>query len=577
MRTLTLIPFLTLALQPLAGAVAPWPSTGWSQSTPEDQGMNSAILQDGGDFVLSQCPNRYSFLVVRNGYLVWEQYFHGMSRETNAHVMSISKSVLSMMIGQALDQGKIEGLDRKLVDYFPEYFSPSTDPRKREITLRNMLMMEAGFQWDEVTSGNAWTASKDWYKFVIDLPLAASPGEVFDYNTGLSHLLAGVLSRAADQSAYAFGIQNLFNPLGIWNFRWETDPRGNFIGGFRMYFTSRDLAKFGYLALRKGYWEDRQLVSRQWVEESTTAKVFVASPTTTGDYAYHWWSRPQYGYPVFMAAGFGGQYIFVVPGLDLIMVSTADTTADTVDRHMQAFNLLTQYVIPAIKSVNDAKVAGKPHVNAVVNGASFAAGTAPGAWTTILGTNLSTATREWSGDDIIGGVLPAQLENVSVTIGGKPAYVGYVSPTQLNVIAPAGVSSGSASVIVTPAAGYSTTVTTTVNAAAPALFPCNNTPVRPGDVVVLYGTGFVADGLAGTIGEVAREAAPLASLPVVTIGGRPAVVEWAGIPKGSAGLYQINVRVPESAAEGDLPVVVTDGQVPAPPVFIKVKNTLAPN
>lgn len=589
---LLLLPLIRLsAYQP-----ASWPTDGWASSTPEEQGMNPALLQAGGEYVRGQCPARYSFLVIRNGYLVWEQYFHGMSRDGYADVMSISKSVLSLLIGQALDQGKIENLDRKLFDYFPEYFSPLTDARKRQITLRHMITMTAGFKWDEDTSGNDWVASKDWYKFVIDLPVAAAPGDVFDYNTGLSHLLAGALSRATGRTALAYGIENLFGPLGIRNFRWDTDPRGNYVGGFHMYFTSRDLAKFGYLALRKGFWEDRQLVPRTWIEDATSLHVAYASDTTIGDYGYHWWVRPQSGYPAYMAAGRGGQYIFVVPGLDLIMVSTADFANDTIDLHMQAFNLLTQYVIPAIRSVTEQRVTGTPHVDTVTNAASLSEPAAPGGWATIGGSNLSTTTRAWNGDDIPGGNLPVQLDGVTVTVGGKPAYVAYVSPRQINAIVPAGVTAGDTTVTVTSAPGRAGSARVTLSETSPALFrwdqrsvaaqhadysaigppgllpDLETSPARPGETILLYGTGFGDSGLERSIGDVTREPVPLPSLPQVTIDGVAAVVEYAGIPQGATGVCQINVRVPESSADGELPVSLRYGDRAAPAVYLTVRR-----
>jgi uncharacterized protein (TIGR03437 family) len=406
---------------------------------------------------------------------------------------------------------------------------------------------------------------------------------VFDYNTGLSHLLAGVLSRASGQSALAFGNRNLFQPLGIANFRWDTDPRGNYVGGFHMYFTSRDLAKFGYLALRQGFWEDRQLVSRPWIEDSTSFKIADASATTIGDYAYHWWVRPQWGYLAYMAAGYGGQYIFVVPGLDLIMVSTADTSGDTIDRHMQAFNLLTQYVIPSIRSVTEPTLSGAPRIGAVANAANFSPGASAGGWVAIVGDNLSPATRSWTDADIAGGNLPVQLDGVAVTIGGKPAYVGYVSPRQINVLAPGGITAGDTAVGVTSAPGHTSTVASTMSDADPAMFLWNGryavaqhadysavgtpglfpdmvtTPARPGEAIVLYGAGFGATAPPVAVGEIVRQAAPLPSLPAVTIGALPATVDYAGITAGAAGLYQINVRVPESAPDGDLPVTLVYG------------------
>jgi uncharacterized protein (TIGR03437 family) len=543
--------------------------------------MNTALLQAGDSYVRTQCPNRFSFLVIRNGYLVWERYYQGMSQNVNAHVMSISKSVLSLLIGQALDQRRIDSLDRKMVDYFPEYLSSSTDARERQITLRQMITMSAGFQWDEVATGPSWVASKDWYKFIIDLPLAANPGEVFNYDTGLSHLLAGVLSRASNQTALAFGNQYLFEPLGIRNFRWDTDPRGNYVGGFRMYFTSRDLAKFGYLVLRHGFWDGRQLVSRSWIEDSTLAKMLYASPTTIGDYCYYWWTKPQAGYPVIMAAGWGGQYIFIVPGLDLILVSTADDTNDGIDLHMQAFNLLTQYVIPSIRSLTDPQVAGAPHIDAVETPVS-------GSWSAIFGRNLSLTTRAWNQDEIIGGNLPVQLDEVSVTIGGRPAYIGYVSPQQLNVLVPGGIPSGQVSISVTSAPAHTTTTSSTLKDVNPALFLWKDrfaaaqhadftgvntlAPARPGETILLYGSGFGRTAPSAAIGEIARETCALVAVPVVTVGGIPAVVEFAGIPQGTVGLYQINVRVPQSVVDGDLPVDVIYQQVEAPLTLLPVRR-----
>src|SRR5450755_3964316 len=122
-----LIAGVFLLLPPLSAAIAPWPTGTWAQSTPEQQGMDSALLQSGDAYIQSQCPTRYSFLVVRNGYVVFERYYHGMAADRYADIMSVSKSVLSLLLGQAQDQGIIDSLDRKMADYFPEYFSPSTD------------------------------------------------------------------------------------------------------------------------------------------------------------------------------------------------------------------------------------------------------------------------------------------------------------------------------------------------------------------------------------------------------------------------------------------------------------------
>ena len=234
--------------------------------------------------------------------------------------------------------------------------------------------------------------------------------------------------------------------------------------------------------------------------------------------------------------------------------------------------------------MTEPKLAGAPRIDAVVNAASFSGGASAGGWVAILGDNLSTTTRSWADEDIVGGNLPVQLDGASVTMGGKAAYVGYVSPRQINVLAPGAIAAGDAAVSVTSAPGHSAALTSTMSDADPALFLWNGryavaqhadytavgtpglfpqmvtTPARPGEAIVLYGAGLGATAPLSAIGEIVRQAAPLPSLPSVTIGGVAAVVDYAGITAGAAGLYQINVRIPESAPDGDLPVSLVYGQ-----------------
>ena len=234
--------------------------------------------------------------------------------------------------------------------------------------------------------------------------------------------------------------------------------------------------------------------------------------------------------------------------------------------------------------VTEPTLSGAPHIDAVANAASFSPGASAGGWVAIVGDNLSPTTRSWTDDDIAGGNLPVQLDGVAVTIGGKPAYVGYVSPRQINVLAPGGIIAGDTAVSVTSAPGHTSSVTSTMSEASPALFLWNGkyavaqhadytavgapgpfadmvtTPARPGEAIVLYATGFGATAPPGAVGEIVRLAAPLPSLPSVTVGGLPAVADYAGTTAGAAGLYQINVRVPDSAPDGDLPVSLSYGQ-----------------
>ena len=545
---------------------APLLSAEWPRSAPEEQGMFTSVLEGGDQYIRTQCPSRYSFLVVRNGKLVFERYYHGATKDSALHVMSMSKSVLSILIGQALEEKSIDTLDHKMLDYYPEYSTPSMEPRKRDITLRHLLTMTAGFQWDEVATSPQWVASPDWFRFAINLPLAANPGAIFDYDTALSHLLAGILAKSTHTSALDFGVRHLFGPLGITNFRWETDSLGYYIGGFHMYFTPSDFARFGYLYLKKGVWDDQQIVPRDWVETSTRLQMVNTSSIDIGDYGYHWWVKNQWGYPVFMASGYGGQYMFVVPALNLIMVSTTDTANDVRDRHLEAFNLFNLYVVPAIQAARP----GAPSVTGIDT-------VVPGSWVSIYGTKLSATTRAWQPEDFSGINLPTQLDGVSVTINGRPAYIAYVSPGQINVVAPDDDARGTVPVVITNApnsTSKSTAVLQDANpvlllwagkyavaqhadwslAAPPELFAgAATSPARPGETIVLWGTGFGATNPITPSGETVAHAA-LVSLPTVTIGGLIAPVAYAGISAGSAGFYQIQVKIPAEAPDGDLPI-----------------------
>ncbi len=180
-----------------------WPTNGWKSSRPELQGMDSANLLEAVEFIQNRLPDAYSLLVVKNGYLVFEKYFRSGS------------------------------VDQKLIEFFPEYFTAKTDPRKKEISLKHLLTMSAGFQWDDWSSVLfGWAYSPDPLKYSIQLPLRDTPGEVFEYNTSASHLLSGILTKTANMTTLDFANQHLFKPLGISVDFWRQDKQGYYIGGY---------------------------------------------------------------------------------------------------------------------------------------------------------------------------------------------------------------------------------------------------------------------------------------------------------------------------------------------------------
>ncbi len=304
-----------------------WPTNDWRFSTPELQGMDPAKLMIADEFIQNRLPDTFSLLVVRKGYLVFEKYYSWGSPYKYAVVHSVTKSVTSALIGIALDKGYLQSLDQKLIEFFPEYVTVDLDQRKKEISLKHLLTMSAGFKWDDRgPSMRDWYSSSDWFKFAIRLPQENDPGEVFNYNSATSHLLSGILSRSTKTSTLDFAKRNLFEPLGIRSAYWHQDPQGNYIGGFGLGLSARDLAKIGFLYLNNGYWNGQSIVPEHWVNESTAQQIQAFSHPMYGTfgYGYQWWVKQIDGCSSYWAWGRRGQFIVVVPELDLVIAVTSN-------------------------------------------------------------------------------------------------------------------------------------------------------------------------------------------------------------------------------------------------------------
>jgi len=326
--TFSLFAFLTenaVCEQPKKRAY--WPTSGWRSSTPEMQGMNPAKLMIADEFIQNRLQDAFSLLVVRNGYLVFEKYYSWGSPYKYAVVHSVTKSVTSALIGIALDKGYLQSLDQKLIEFFPEYVTVDLNQRKKEISLKHLLTMSAGFKWDDRgPSMRKWYSSSDWFKSAIDLPQENDPGEVFNYNSATSHLLSGILSRSTKTSTLDFAKRNLFEPLGIRSAYWHQDPQGNYIGGFGLGLSARDLAKIGFLYLNHGYWNGQSIVPEHWVKESTAQQIQAFSHPMYGTfgYGYQWWVKQIDGCSSYRAWGRRGQFIVVVPDLDLVIAVSSN-------------------------------------------------------------------------------------------------------------------------------------------------------------------------------------------------------------------------------------------------------------
>ncbi len=302
-----------------------WPTKDWLTSTPEAQEMDSVKLERMMTAIEERDHSVDSVLIVRNGYIVWEEYPNDILYDRNMpHVLySVTKSVTSALVGIAISKGYIKSVDQRIVDFFPDKTIANLDERKRNITIENLLMMTSGFEWNEISYGYSdprnsvaqALASGDYVQYVLDRPMAYQPGETFVYNTGNTQVLSAIIAKVTSLSTDTFAQKYLFEPIGITSSYWNNDAQDIPLGGSGLELTPRDAAKFGYLFLNNGVWDGKQIVPADWVTRSTSN-----TQSIYGNYGYLWWINPLFDY--YNASGLYGQRIFVAPQSDLICVIT---------------------------------------------------------------------------------------------------------------------------------------------------------------------------------------------------------------------------------------------------------------
>ena len=295
-----------------------WPTQGWRTSTPEEQGLDSAKLAEGLQAIQSQNIGIDSLLVIRNGSVVLDAYFYNPYDGTFPHdLASVTKSVMTTLIGIAADQGKIQ-LDQPVVSFFPDRTIANRDARKGIVTVRHLAGMMNGFESgcmaDDEGTLNAMRASPDWVQAALDRKMVREPGIEFCYDSPGMHLLSAILQKATGMTALDFARQNLFEPLGIRDVIWESDPQGFTHGWGDLHLKPKDAAKLGYLWLNNGLWEGVQIVSVAWVQDAVKPH----SQSGKDDYGYGWWVSEDSYY----ATGRGGQNIKVAPALNAVVVTT---------------------------------------------------------------------------------------------------------------------------------------------------------------------------------------------------------------------------------------------------------------
>jgi CubicO group peptidase (beta-lactamase class C family) len=349
-----------------------WPTAGWRTAPPAEAGMDPKVLAVL-DTNVAYHPQLRSLLVVRHGYLVYERYWNG-DAGTGQAAFSVTKSFTSALVGIALGDHHLKSLNQTVGELLAAHLPPNADPRLAKVTVQQLLTMSSGLACDDLSPGCdpdllfRLYQSRDWVREILGRKLVTKPGTTFAYSNAGSHLLSAIVADTTGRSTLAFARAKLFGPLGIHTehafqpvgvafptpaeerayerakVAWVTDPQGYHSGFAGLQLPARDLAKLGYLYLNGGRWDGVQIVPAGYVRASTQGQSHPPPGGPFDGYGYQWWVTSDHGHPSFVAHGLGGQFIQVIPDLDLVVVITSDVE----NRRDDAQQLVGEAIIPAV-------------------------------------------------------------------------------------------------------------------------------------------------------------------------------------------------------------------------------------
>ena len=330
-------------------------SDGWETAALVEEGVEPKKIDEMmHEIIRRNSRNIHSIVLIKNGRLILEEYFYGYDRDTKHFLASVSKSVTSLIVGIVIDKNFATGVETKAYEFFPSYKGTKWIDQKYPISLKHMLTMSAGLDWDAISysrtdprqTTHQMYDSSDPVKFVLERNAIDTPGEKFNYNSGLTILLGEAVRNTSGMYIDEFSGKFLFSPLGISDYHWDKFPDGTIQTDGGLHLRPRDMAKIGYMMLKKGSWQGQQIISREWVEESTKTHI---NGLGLG-YGYQWWRGKtrinNQTINVLYASGHGGQKIFIIPQLDLVAVFTSKVFNPK--GHSGPEHFLIKYIIPAM-------------------------------------------------------------------------------------------------------------------------------------------------------------------------------------------------------------------------------------
>jgi len=328
MVVLVFISMFSLIPQMVArDSTTPWPTNGWQNSTPEDQGVDSQILTE----LLQTNSETHTILAIRHGKVILDVSRYPFTSSQPHALFSVTKSFVSTLVSVAIKNGYIKDVKQSVWDFFPKDKTANMDARKEAMTIEDLLTQQSGLGItgiDDLALYKMTDKSTNWVQSILDTPMQNPPGTTYFYLDANAHLVSAIVQIATKMSTADFAAKFLFGPLGITDATWVADQQGVNQGGDHLFMSAVSMAKLGYLYLHNGLWDGQQILSADWVETAT--KVWVKSAGISYDYGYLWWnglvSRTEYR--MYAALGFQGQAIWVVPDKDLIVVTTNDLASN---------------------------------------------------------------------------------------------------------------------------------------------------------------------------------------------------------------------------------------------------------
>jgi len=305
----------------------------------------------------------HSVLIAKDNQLIYEKYFNGYTKDSLHDTRSSFKSITSLLVGIAVDKGFIKDINQKVYEFFPEYPSLKTDPFKKLLTIKNLLEMKSGFDCEEFNDTkdceDSMSLSKNWVAYSLKLPMKNKPGEIWSYTSIDPMILSGVLKKATKMSVKDFAKKYLFDPLDISSYKWTVDPSGNAMTAGSFYIMPFDMLKIGQLVKNKGIYNQKQIISKKWIAESTVCDIpipdfsFMKSSRSKfgiprpAHYGYYWYRETikanNIQENVLFASGNGGQYIFIIERLNLTVVFTQGNYGSF--KAKQAFEILAKFIL----------------------------------------------------------------------------------------------------------------------------------------------------------------------------------------------------------------------------------------